>query len=105
MQSIVFVGALLCIVPGIIGLIMLMFTTVAVLDRNVSGIEAISTSFNISKANFGPVALTWLVTLVIAIVGVLVCFVGLLVAYPLISLITVYAFRRLTGGHVTPLTP
>ncbi|WP_110883566.1 hypothetical protein [Mycolicibacterium wolinskyi] len=102
---IVGIGILLCVIPGIIAMIMLMFTTVAVLDRNVSGIEGITTSFNIAKANFGPVALTWLVTIAIAIVGVLACLVGLLVAYPLISLITVYAFRKLTGGQVAPLTP
>jgi uncharacterized membrane protein len=102
---IVGVGIFLCIVPGIIAMIMLLFTTVAVLDRNISGIDGITTSFNIAKANFGPTALTWLVTVALAIVGALVCLVGLLVAYPLISLITVYAFRRLSGGQVAPLSP
>ncbi|MCX2714460.1 hypothetical protein [Mycolicibacterium sp. J2] len=102
---IVGIGILLCIVPGIIATIMLMFTTVIVLDRNVPGIEGITASFNLSKANFGPVALTWLTTIGITILGVLACLVGLLVAYPLVSLITVYAYRKLTGGPVAPLTP
>lgn len=102
---IVFVGVLLCIVPGIIATIMLLFTTVIVLDRNTSGIDGVTSSFEIGKKNFGPMALTWLTTIGIAILGVLACGVGLLVAYPLISLITVYAYRRLTGGQVAPLTP
>jgi uncharacterized membrane protein len=102
---IVAIGILLCIVPGVIATIMLMFTTVAVLDRNVSGVEGLTTSINIAKANFGPVALTWLLTIAIGILGLLACGVGLIVAYPLISLITVYAFRRLTGGQVAPATP
>jgi uncharacterized membrane protein len=99
------IGLVLCIVPGIIAMMMLMFSTVAVLDRNQSGVEGLSTSFNIAKANFGPVALTWLVTILVAIVGALACLVGLLVAQPVAILITVYAFRRLSGGQVAPLTP
>jgi uncharacterized membrane protein len=102
---IITIGIFLCIVPGLIAAIMLMFATVAVLDRNQSGIEGISTSFNLAKANFGPVALTWLVTILVAIVGALVCLVGLLVASPVAMLITVYAWRRLTGAQVAPLTP
>lgn len=102
---IVAIGIVLCIVPGIIATIMLMFTTVIVLDRNVSGIDAITTSFNIAKANFGPVALTWLTTIGIFIVGTLACLVGLIVAYPVVSLITVYAYRKLSGGPVAALTP
>ncbi|PEG55366.1 hypothetical protein CRI78_06350 [Mycolicibacterium diernhoferi] len=102
---IVFIGVLLCIVPGIIATIMLLFTTVIVLDRNTSGIDGVKTSFEIGKANFGAMALTWLTTIGIGILGVLACFVGLLVAYPLISLITVYAYRRLTGAEVAPMTP
>lgn len=102
---IVAIGVLACIVPGVIATIMLLFTTVIVLDRNTSGIDALSASFNIAKANFGPVALTWLTTIGISILGVLACGVGLLVAYPVISLVTVYAYRKLSGGNVAPLTP
>jgi uncharacterized membrane protein len=102
---IVGIGTVLCIVPGLIAAIMLLFTTVAVIDRNQSGIEGLSTSFNIAKANFGPAALTWLVTILVTIVGALVCLVGLLVAYPVATLITVYAYRRLSGAQVAPLTP
>ncbi|OFB42197.1 hypothetical protein BA059_05555 [Mycolicibacterium sp. (ex Dasyatis americana)] len=98
------IGVLLCIIPGIIAAIMLMFTTVAVLDRNLSGIDGVKTSFELSKGNFGPVALTWLVTVALAFVGALLCGVGLLVAYPLLSLITVYAWRRLSGAPVAPLS-
>ncbi|WP_235654085.1 hypothetical protein [Mycolicibacterium houstonense] len=99
------IGVILCIIPGFIAAIMLMFTTVAVVDRNLPGIEGITTSFEIAKANFGSVALTWLVTLAVGLAGALVCGVGLLVAYPLLTLITVYAWRRLSGGQVAPLTP
>ena len=102
---IVAIGVLLCIVPGVIATILLLFTTAVVVDRNVSGIDGLTTSFNIAKANFGPVALTWLTTIGIFIVGTLACLVGLIVAYPVVSLITVYAYRKLSGGPVAALTP
>lgn len=102
---IVGIGVLLCIVPGVIATILLLFTTAVVVDRNVSGVEGLRTSFAIAKANFGPTALTWLTTIGVGILGVLACLVGLVVAYPMIALITVYAYRKLSGGYVAPPTP
>ena len=102
---IVAIGVLLCIVPGVIATILLLFTTAVVVDRNVSGIDGLTTSFNIAKANFGPAALTWLTTIGIGILGALACLVGLIVAYPVIALVTVYAYRKLSGGFVAPPTP
>ena len=99
------VGVLLCVVPGILATIVLMFTTVVVVDRNVSGIDGLTTSFTIAKTNFGPVALTWLATIGITILGLLACLVGLIVAYPVVALVTVYAYRKLTGGFVAAPTP
>lgn len=99
------IGFVLCIAPGVIAAIMLIFTATAVVDRSLPGLDGIATSFNIAKANFGPVALTWLVTVAVILVGALLCGVGLLVAYPVATLITVYAYRRLSGGIVAPLTP
>ncbi len=102
---IVGIGVLLCIVPGVIATILLLFTTAVVVDRNVSGVEGLRASFAIAKANFGPTALTWLTTIGVGILGVLACLVGLVVAYPMIALITVYAYRKLSGGYVAPPTP
>ncbi|WP_235570758.1 hypothetical protein [Mycobacterium sp. Root265] len=98
-------GALLCIVPGVIATIMLLFTTVAILDRNISGTDGLGTSFAIAKANFGPVALTWLATVGITLLGLVACVVGLVVAYPVSALVTVFAYRTLTGGYLAPPTP
>ena len=42
---------------------------------------------------------------VILLVGVAVCFVGLIVAAPVAALFLVYTYRELTGGQVAPLTP
>ncbi|ORV39220.1 hypothetical protein, partial [Mycolicibacterium doricum] len=96
------VGLLLCVIPGLIASIMLMFTVVSLIDRNIAPLDAVKTSFNISKAHFGNVFLAWLVMVVTVFVGALLCGVGLLVAAPVATLILVYTYRVLTGGQVAP---
>ena len=99
------IGSALCYIPGLIVSIFAFFTTVALLDRNLSAIDAIKTSIDIAKNNFVQVLIVWLLFSVMLSVGSFVCLVGLLVAAPVAILFEVYAFRRLTGGQVAPLTP
>ena len=99
------IGFVLCIIPGVIASILLVFTVVALLDRNLSPVDAVKTSFDLSKANFGNVFVTWLAMVATAVVGALLCGIGLIVAVPVAALILVYAWRRLSGGQVAPLTP
>jgi uncharacterized membrane protein len=75
------------------------------LDRNLPPIDSVKASFDVAKSNFGQVLLTWLVIVLLVIVGALVCGVGLLVALPLVALVEVYAWRRLTGGQIAALNP
>jgi uncharacterized membrane protein len=99
------IGFFLCIIPGLIASIMLMFTVVALLDRNLSPVDAVKASFDLSKNNFGSVIIAWLVLIVTFIVGALLCGVGLLVAAPVATLILVYTYRILTGGQIAALNP
>lgn len=99
------IGYALCILPGVIAGIMLMFTIVAVVDRNMPPIEAMKASFGIAKNNFGLVFLVWLVSALIVFVGALLCGVGLLVAVPVAGLLQVYAYRLFSGGQVAPALP
>ncbi|WP_326545582.1 hypothetical protein QGN32_17545 [Mycolicibacterium sp. ND9-15] len=99
------IGFGLCVLPGFIVATFTMFTVIALLDRNLSPIDAIRTSFDIAKNNFGQVLLTLLLVMVIVAAGALLCGVGLLVALPLVALIEVYAYRKLSGGQVADLNP
>jgi uncharacterized membrane protein len=99
------IGLLLCIIPGIIVAFLAWFTFIALLDRNLSPVDAIKASVDVTKNNVGPAVLTWLVRAAILAVGSAVCYVGLLVAGPLAGLIEVYAWRKLTGGQVVELNP
>jgi uncharacterized membrane protein len=99
------IGYALCVVPGLVVSIFAIFTTVALIDRNLSPIDAIKASVNIAKANFGQVLLAWLLIAVITFIGSLLCGIGLLVALPVSTLFLVYTYRRLSGGQVAPLSP
>ena len=99
------IGNALCYLPGLIVSIFAFFTTVALLDRNLSAIDAIKASIDITKNNFVQVLIAWLLFTVILFVGSLLCGIGIIVAAPVAILFEVYAFRRLTGGQVAPLTP
>ncbi len=99
------IGYLLCIVPGLIVSFLLMFTIVALLDRNLAPVDAVKASFEITKNNVGDAILAWLVMAAIVLAGLLACGVGIIVAAPVAALFMVYTYRRLSGGQVVPLTP
>ncbi|MFT4202158.1 hypothetical protein [Gordonia sp. (in: high G+C Gram-positive bacteria)] len=101
---IISIGMALCVLPGLIAAIFLYFTTVAIVDHNLSGVDGLKASFNVVKANFGSTLLTWLLAVVIVFVGALLCGVGLLAAVPIAALFVAFAWRKLTGGYVAPQT-
>ena len=96
------IGLFLCIIPGLLVIIFTMFSTVAIVDRNLSPIDGIKTSFDIVKKNFGQTLLAGLTAAAIMFVGALLCGVGLLVAAPVAYLFLVYTYRKLSGGSVAP---
>ncbi|MGZ8746243.1 MAG: hypothetical protein ACXWZ2_04220, partial [Mycobacterium sp.] len=75
-----------CFIVGLVISVFTLFTTVIIVDRNASPIDAIKQSVEITKNNIGPVILTWLVAGVIVAVGALVCGIGLIVAIPVAAL-------------------
>jgi uncharacterized membrane protein len=99
------IGYFLCVLPGLVVAIFTIFTTILIVDRNLSPIDAIKASIDIVKANFVQVLLAWLIIGVIATVGAIVCGIGLIVALPVAALFLVYTYRKLGGGQLAPLTP
>jgi uncharacterized membrane protein len=99
------IGYLLCIIPGIIVAFLTMFTVYALLERNLSPIDAIKASVDITRANLGNAILAWLLSALVLAAGVAVCYIGVIVAAPVASLFLVYTYRKLSGGQVAPLTP
>jgi uncharacterized membrane protein len=99
------IGYVLCVIPGLAVAILTFFAIIALIDRNLSAIDGLKTSYELVKANFVQVLLVWLSLAAIATVGALVCLVGLIVAIPVATLLQVYAWRRLSGGEVAALNP
>ncbi|MEY1677033.1 hypothetical protein AB4Z55_22955 [Gordonia sp. ABKF26] len=99
------IGYALCIIPGIIAMFFLMFSVVATIDKSLSPINAMKASFELTKSKVGDSILTLLVTYAINLVGVLVCYVGLIVAAPVAQLFLVHCWRRLNGAPIAPADP
>lgn len=91
------IGFILCILPGIAVAIFSAFVYYFTLDKEQDAITAIKSSWSLVAKNFGSVFLLLLALFGINIVGLLVCFVGLLVTIPLSYIAVAYAYRRLVG--------
>jgi uncharacterized membrane protein len=99
------IASIFCVFPALIVGFFLLYTIIALLDLNLSPVDAIRASFETTTKNIGAAALAWLVTVAIVLVGLIAFGVGLIVAAPVEMLFLVYTFRRLNGAEVAPLTP
>ena len=97
-----FVGFILCILPGIAWLIFTAYAPILALDKGMGPGEAISTSINWVKDNFGQVFLILLVSWVVYIAGAILCGVGLLVSIPVALVAIIYSYRALNQEPVVP---
>lgn len=99
----VFVGLLLCIIPGIYVGIMLGFFGFIVIGRGEKAIDSISASAELTRNHRGTLFLLGLAVFGINIVGALLCGVGLLVSYPVTIVAMGYAYRVLSGETPAPV--
>jgi uncharacterized membrane protein len=99
---IVFIGIILCVIPGIIAAIMLAFYGFYVLDQGMSGTDALTASFNMVRENFGRVFLVLLVAFLINALGAAICGIGLLITAPLCWIIVAYTYRKLNNQPIAP---
>ena len=98
------VGSLLCYLPGLIVAFFGMFTVPFAIDRGMNAWTALQSSFSLVSANIGPVFLLYLALAALNWVGSIPFGLGLLVTVPMTTIALMFAFRRLTGGPIAPLT-
>lgn len=96
------IGTLLCILPGVAFSIFAFFTLYFVVDRDIDPIESIGASFTLVGRNLGNGLLTGLLSVLVVLAGALLCLVGLLAAFPIVTLAAAYAYRRFQGQPVAP---
>jgi hypothetical protein len=92
------IGFLLLIVPGLIAMVLFMFSTFLVIDRGLGPIEALKGSIEMTQGNRWTLFGFILLCMLIIFVGVLALGVGLLVAVPIVGLAFAYAYRLLSSG-------
>jgi len=91
------VGFVLLIVPGIIFMLMFMFTTFVVIDRELGPIEAMKESNRITHGHKWTLLGFTLMLVLINLLGLIALVVGLLVSIPVSSLAVAHAYRVLAG--------
>lgn len=94
------IGLVLCILPGIIFAFLTYFALLFVVDQGQSPIDAITSSIKLVSANLGQALLLALLCFVIVLVGFCLCGLGLLVAYPVVSIATAYAYKKFQNQPV-----
>ncbi|MCH5645275.1 MULTISPECIES: hypothetical protein [unclassified Gordonia (in: high G+C Gram-positive bacteria)] len=99
------IGLVLCVIPGLIAIFLLQFSIVATIDKQLSPVDAMKTSFELAKTKVGDSLIALLVAYAINLVGAIVCYIGLIVSAPLAQLFYVHCWRRLNGAPIAPPDP
>lgn len=97
----IFVGLILCVIPGLLAAFFTGYSLYFLMDREeMSAWESIKASASFVQANMGNVILWFALSLATYIGGFLLCGVGLFVAIPVIIIGTAYTFKKLSGQPV-----
>jgi uncharacterized membrane protein len=94
------VGYALCYLPGIAIAFLTSYTLFFVVDKNMAPVDAIKASFDLTTKNLGNTILWYIVGGIVAVAGVIACFIGLIVTIPLVIIGTAYTYKTLTGEPV-----
>lgn len=84
----------------IVGSFFVQFFGYAIADERVRSVDGITRSMEVVRANVAPIIVLWLAAVGLAILGVMLCFIGLLVTTPVTAIAYSYAWRTMTGGIV-----
>jgi uncharacterized membrane protein len=92
-MTFVLLTLMLVLVNLIIG-VLFMFVFPLIVDRKLSGIEALQTSLKAVWANLGNVFVLVLINVVLSLVGMVFCYVGALFVLPITLTAQAIAYRR-----------
>lgn len=89
-----FIGFLLCCIPGLLVMGGLMFWTPLVVDRKMDAITAMTTSWNTLKSQVFTAIGFWIVAALAAMLGLIACGVGVLFTAPIGILAPALVYRN-----------
>lgn len=96
------VGFILLVIPGVIVIFLTYLTTYSVVDDGKSPIDAIKHSVSLVSANLGDAFVLAILNVVVIIAGFIALCVGVLVAVPVTTFASAYAYRVFNGQPVAP---
>jgi len=92
-----FLTSILSLVWGVLSTFVLYIAA----DRGVQVVEAVQQSIRLVTSNLGSVIVLWLATIGLVIAGIIVvCFTGLIIVVPLVTLAWGFAYKSLSGQQV-----
>ena len=96
--AIVALGLMLLIIPGIIMAIRLSFNFYFIVDKGVGPIEALKSSFNITRDNTGNLFIFGIIATLLNFLGALPFCIGLFITVPIVMVAYAYIYRQLVSG-------
>ncbi|MCK6543092.1 hypothetical protein L6Q79_10460 [bacterium] len=87
------IGSMLCLFPGLIAQGLLYYVVPMVVRENLPPLEALKKSFETTKSDWVMYTVLWIVTQVLAFLGILLCGIGIFITAPLIVTTTAAAYR------------
>lgn len=95
-----YIGLVLCFIPGIVLAIFLTLAIPFLLFSEASPIEAIKASFAVVSKNFGGFTLMFFVFVLLILLGFFMCCVGLLATVPIMYIIMYVLYKEVIGFEV-----
>lgn len=92
-----FIGFMLCIIPGLVVYAVYIFTYMFIVDRKMDFWPAMEASHSIVKQDYLGFTLFGLALALLQFAGVLACFVGILVTFPIMYAAITVAYRDIVG--------
>lgn len=89
------IGLILFLIPGIILTFRLQFAGVLVVDQQLNPLEALAKSWRLTKGWVWPLIGFNLLSFAIVILGIVLAFVGVLVAIPVVIIANIFIYRYL----------
>jgi hypothetical protein len=99
-----FVGLILCIIPGIIvAIVFFAYGYMIVEDPSLGPTDALKKATELTKGRIGELFVFFLALFGINLIGALLCGIGLLFTYGITAVAVAYAYRTLKGEPVAPV--
>lgn len=102
MVLVISIGSMLCYLPGLVAALFLFFAPFYALDRGMGPMESFRASVTLVNRNLAKVIVLFIGAMIALALGYIVCFVGIIIAYPVVMIAYAYMYRQLNGEPIAP---